>query len=247
LNKKIMTTKDNQGIASLRPVTLDGLEKKLRIAIEKVSTESSFTDRYTDLNERSGVRSRAIIMAVLDTIFYHSFDNLSTTSDGYIEVEPKKNDPFSTLAAVRLAYQHDKNRLDNGLAAQLVLRPVSRDSVSPEQLISASRMPMLMGVLLVNLWFKEKNNNKRIFKYESHVRKFAAEKLGCTAARLKTERSYFNNGKRYTSAEYDYYNQIENCCNDPAGNKTAFDLFLPAFRALAEQAHHHATEKGQKG
>lgn len=242
-----MTTKDNQGIASLRPATLGGLEEKLRIAIEKVPTERSLTDRYTDLNERSGVRSRAIIMAVLDTIFYHSFDDLSTTSDGYIEVEPKKNDPFSTLAAVRLEYKHDKERLDNGLEAELVLRRVSRDSVSPERQISASRKSMLIGVLLINLWFKDKNINKRIFKYERHVRKFAAENLGCTAARLKTERSYFNNRKRFTSAEYDYYNQIENSCNDPAGNKTAFDLFLPAFRALAEQAHHHATEKGQKG
>lgn len=233
-----MPNRDNTGTASRPQAHTDPLEAKVREAIAKVPKEAAFTESYGDSAARKAFHGRALIAAVLDALFDHSFDRHSAGPDGSLEVEVDVNDPFSALASVRRDFLHDRQRLDNGFDAQLVLKPASRESVEVAPQIPAQRKALLLGILLISLWCK--NEDAQSFKSKKAVRDFVARMLDRTEEAIKTQSSQFANNDRnhrFKKEEIDFYRELENQCQATNGRVSPFGQLLPAFTALCKQAY----------
>jgi hypothetical protein len=235
--KEPMSDRDAAGIATLQPIAKDKLEEKLRQVIADVPKEGAFESRYTDRAERKAVHGRALIAAVLDALFEHTFDLLCVEPDGSALVEVGEIDPLSALAAVRRDFLHDKERLDNGFNAELVLKPASRGSVEVAPQIPARRKALLLGIFLISLWSKR---DAQRFNSKKAVRAFVAQMLEVKEGSIKTHCSYLTNNhinQRFNKEEVDFYRELESQCQATTGGVSPFEQFLPAFSALCEQAY----------
>ena len=233
-----MSDRDTARSASLQHITTDKLEEKLRQVIADVPKEGAFESRYTDRAERKAVHGRALIAAVLDALFEHTFGLLCVEPDGSALVEVGEIDPLSALAAVRRDFLHDRARLDSGCEAELILKPASRDSVEVAPPIPAQRKALLLGILLISLW--SKNEDSQRFNSKKAVRAFVAQMLEVKEGSIKTQCSYLANNhinQRFNKEEVDFYRELESQCQATTGGVSPFGQFLPAFSALCEQAY----------
>lgn len=222
------------GIASLLGADHITLEARVELALRGVPNDAAFAAAYTDPADRLRVRRRAAIAAILDVLFEHGFDQrlMSHVTVAVVGQE----DTCSLLSATRLDYTHDRVLLDGGLPAELVLRPVGRETVDGDRGIKPSRKDMILGLVLIELWQAADAN---LFRTRTEVRKFVAQQTNMKDAAIKTQRSNFRNGKNCSPAELAYYTEHLDLIRQMAAGCTQspFALLLPAFRAKCEMAY----------
>lgn len=210
------------------------LEERMQTHLALAPSDASLQDRYVDPAERKRVRRRALIAAALDAIFEHQFADMA--DGGYVEVgnEP---DVFSDLADARRDFLHDAGLLNNGAAAQLVLKATKTDDVLSTKPLKAERKELIVWLVLAHIW--RENINKE-FPTQTTVFELAASATGRAASGLPIELSYFKTQKRASPEELKYFWGLVSSVGQLAAKvgieEDAFELLRPAARALSEAA-----------
>jgi hypothetical protein len=171
---------------------------------------------------------------VLDAVFDYDFEEHNDPHTAILSSDPRG--VHDLLSSARLEFLHDQCRLDHGLKAELVLRPVGRETVDNERGIKPARNLMILGLALIELW---QETDAQLFKHMSQVQIFVAEGTENTPGTITTERSNFNNNKKCSPEEQaNYRNTIALARNMAEGSgHSPFALLLPAFRALSSSAY----------
>ena len=232
-----MTTKG--GIADLMDRQLT-LEERIEAHLKRAPNDTQLTEDYIDPSDRQNVRHRALIAAVLDACFEHSFPNSDVEA---VEVEIGQNpDIWSTLAHARNAFNRDARYLDNGKKAKSCLRPAAKESIIPVTTIGAARKLIVVWLATIEVWDKSHDGNH--IKRRQDVMNIAATASGTTYKTYKTYRSYMKRSllgevKRFSPEEQKLYSTLININKTggglPSEAESAFDLLLPAALALSEQ------------
>ena len=195
--------KKSNGTADL-PGSEQSLEKRIETYLKKVQADERWKQDDKDKSDRERVKRRALIAAALDAIFEHGFPEVGPEG---IEVEViSEKDVWSDLAIARQDFQHDAQLLDNGERATGCLRPVDKESVVPKSAIGAERELMIIWLAVIELWDKSRDQN--LFKNRSGIMIAAAEATAGKPKSYKTNRSYIKRGKRFTSHEVNFYNDL---------------------------------------
>lgn len=195
--------KKSNGIADL-PGSEKSLEKRIETYLKKVQADERWKQSDEDKSDRERVKRRALIAAALNAIFEHGFYEVGPEG---IEVEVNtERDVWSDLANARLDFQHDAQLLDNGERATGCLRPVDKESIIPKGAIGAERELMIIWLAVIELW--DESCDRSLFKNLSGIMMAAAEATAGTPKSYKANRSYIKTGKRFTSHEVNFYNDL---------------------------------------
>ena len=231
-------TQSPSGIATLLADGRPALEHRIRAALNAVSTDAELAATYVDPADRLRVRRRAAIAAVLDTIFNYDFEEHNAPNTVILAPDPRGVEAL--LGSARLDFLHDRTLLDVGLPAELVLRPVGRETVDGKRGIKPSRKLMILGLALIELW---QAADAQGFTKRTEVQALVAECLVSKPSTIKTQRSNFANNQKCSPEEHAHYNDTLDLVRNMARGSThpPFALLLPAFRALCDAGYPRET------
>jgi hypothetical protein len=210
------------------------LEEAIGAALRAAPTHAKLAETYTDAADRQRVRLRALIAATLSAVVTHSHQCVQGNADGSVDVEPITTE-FSELAAAMRDFDHDRVRADLGKNAELILRPVGRESVDAVKTVTANRKHLIRWLAVIDLWDKERDLG---FTSQTDLFKFAAEKEAGRAGSLRTELSKFRNGQA-SGPELGLFNDTIDLAKrlSEANDATSpFELLLPAVLGLGKSS-----------
>ena len=220
---------------SLQPMSQ--LEAEIADALALVPSDTVLTAQYTDAGDRMRVRRRGLISATLDAVFRHGHKKNPADADGSVAVMSQP-DAFSELASARMDFLHDQTLLDFGRTAELVLRPVGRETVTKRQTISAKRKVLIQWLAAIELWEEGKDIS---FTTQQELMAFAALHTGRESGAIKTARSDLENGRKCSKAElvlyHDLIERARSISQREQGRKTPFELLLPVVVGIAGAAY----------
>jgi len=225
---------------SLQPMSQ--LEAEIANALAMVPSDTVLAALYTDAGDRMRVRRRGLISATLDAVFRHGYKKIPIDADGSVAVMSQP-DAFSELAYARLDFLHDQTLLDFGRTAELVLRPVGRETVTKRQTISAKRKVLIQWLAAIELWEEGKDIG---FTTQEELMAFAAQHTGRESGSIKTARSDLENGRKCSKAElvlyhdlidHDLIERARSISQREQGRKTPFELLLPVVVGIAGAAY----------
>ena len=183
------------------------------------------------------VRRRGLISATLDAVFRHGHKKIPVDADGSVVVT-SQTDAFSELSCARLDFLHDQTLLDLGGTAELVLRPVGRETVTKRQTISAKRKVLIQWLAAIELWEEGKDIG---FTTRQELMASAALHTGRESGAIKTARSDLENGRKCSKAElvlyHDLIERARSISQRGQGRKTPFELLLPVVVGIAGAAY----------
>lgn len=219
------------GIASLLGAEDVTLEARVELALRRVPNDAAFAAAYTDPADRMRVRRRAAIAAILDAVFEHGFRQHLMAPETTVAVGYENADAL--LAGARLDFIHDQALVDGGRPAELVLRPVGRETVDAVEGITSSRQLMILGLVLIELW---QRSDATTYKTRTEVRSLVARQTGMAPTTLKTQRSNFKNAKYCSQVELASFTENVDLVRQMATGTThsPFALLLPAFLARSQ-------------
>jgi hypothetical protein len=217
--------------------TVSLLEAEIADALAKVPSDADLVDLYTDAGDRARVRRRGLISATLDATFRHGHKKFPIDTDGSINITSQP-DVFFELAYARLDFLHDQRLLDLGGAAELVLRPVGRETVSKQQTIKAKRKVLIYWLAVIELWDERRDVG---FKSQEELMVFSARQTGRERGAIKTARSDFEGGRKCSQAELVLYHDLIDRARTLSvrgdGASTPFELLLPVVVGIARAAY----------
>ncbi len=223
------------GKESVQTVSL--LEAEIADALAKVPSDADLVDLYTDAGDRARVRRRGLISATLDATFRHGNKKFPVDADGGIAVTSQP-DAFSELAYARLDFLHDQTLLDLGATAELVLRPVGRETVTKRQTIKAKRKVLIYWLAAIELWDEGKDIG---FASQEDLIVFAARHTRRESGAIKTARSDLENAKKCSQAELVLYHDLIDRARTLSvrgdSANTPFELLLPVAVGIAGAAY----------
>jgi hypothetical protein len=207
-------------------------EEMIEAALRTAPADADLAETYTDAADRQRVRRRALIAATLSAVVTQSHQHIQRNADGSIDVEPSSTELSELAAAVR-DFDHDRARADLGENAELIFRPVGRESVDAPKTVPANRKQLIRWLAMIDLWDKDRDLG---FTSQSNLFKFAAAKGVGRAGSLRTELSKFRNG-RASAPELGLFNDTIDLATrlSEANDATSpFELLLPAVLGLSK-------------
>jgi len=131
-----MTHKD--GILSALDTSIS-LEDKIRTSLYEVVSNHRPRDRYPDHQDKHNVVQRELIVKTLEAICEHHFEQLKSDEEGAIVQTSESPDPFIELFSALRNLRHDTERLNEGMDAERVAKPVVRESITENDVIPINR------------------------------------------------------------------------------------------------------------
>lgn len=223
--------KDKKGILAALNAEIS-LEDKIAFELHKVLSDDSPTEKYSDSRDIQNVRRRELIVAALHAILQDQIDKL-TDDDGsaYIELADDTN-PFSELSAAFRDLQHDVQRLNEGMEAERVARPVIRESITGDEIIPVDRKLRILWYVASELYGP---SDKVLFKTQKALEEQAATILKSSQKSLKIGRSQLKSIGSVTEQAF-FYNFLDDCrqLSKESGDQISpLKLLLPALQALS--------------
>ena len=208
------------------------LEDKIEFELHKVLSDDSPTEKYSDLRDIQNVRRRELIVAALHAILQDQIDKL-TDDDGSANIElADDTNPFSELSAAFRDLQHDVQRLNEGMEAERVARPVMRESITGDEIIPVDRKLRILWYVASELYGP---SDKVLFKTQKALEEHAATILKSTQKSLKIGRSQLKSIGSVTEQAF-FYNFLNDCrqLSKESGDQISpLKLLLPALQALS--------------
>ena len=208
------------------------LEDKIAFELHKVLSDDSPTEKYPDLRDIQNVRRRELIVAALHAILQDQIDKL-TDDDGSANIElADDTNPFSELSAAFRDLQHDVQRLNEGMEAERVARPVMRESITGDEIIPVDRKLRILWYVASELYGP---SDKVLFKTQKALEEHAATILKSTQKSLKIGRSQLKSIGSVTEQAF-FYNFLNDCrqLSKESGDQISpLKLLLPALQALS--------------
>ena len=223
--------KDKKGILAALDAEIS-LEDKIAIELHKVLSDDSSTEKYSDRRDIQNVRRRELIVAALHAILQDQIDKL-TDDDGSANIElADDTNPFSELSAAFRDLQHDVQRLNEGMEAERVARPVMRESITGDEIIPVDRKLRILWYVASELYGP---SDKVLFKTQKALEEHAATILKSTQKSLKIGRSQLKSIGSVTEQAF-FYNFLNDCrqLSKESGDQISpLKLLLPALQALS--------------
>jgi hypothetical protein len=223
--------KDKKGILAALDAEIS-LEDKRAFELHKVLSDDSPTEKYSDLRDIQNVRRRELIVAALHAILQDQIDKL-TDDDGSANIElADDTNPFSELSAAFRDLQHDVQRLNEGMEAERVARPVMRESITGDEIIPVDRKLRILWYVASELYGP---SDKVLFKTQKALEEHAATILKSTQKSLKIGRSQLKSIGSVTEQAF-FYNFLNDCrqLSKESGDQISpLKLLLPALQALS--------------
>ena len=208
------------------------LEDKIAFELHKVLSDDSPTEKYSDLRDIQNVRRRELIVAALPAILQDQIDKL-TDDDGSANIElAYDTNPFSELSAAFRDLQHAVQRLNEGMEAERVARPVMRESITWDEIIPVDRKLRILWYVASELYGP---SDKVLFKTQKALEEHAATILKSTQKSLKIGRSQLKSIGSVTEQAF-FYNFLNDCrqLSKESGDQISpLKLLLPALQALS--------------
>jgi hypothetical protein len=208
------------------------LEDKIAFELHKVLSDDSSTEKYSDRRDIQNVRRRELIVAALHAILQDQIDKL-TDDDGSANIElADDTNPFSELSAAFRDLQHDVQRLNEGMEAERVARPVMRESITGDEIIPVDRKLRILWYVASELYGP---SDKVLFKTQKALEEHAATILKSTQKSLKIGRSQLKSIGSVTEQAF-FYNFLNDCrqLSKESGDQISpLKLLLPALQALS--------------
>ncbi len=199
------------------------------------TTNAALAAIYVDAADRQRVRHRALILALLDACFEHSFPD---SSAGGLEIDAGvEPDIWSELASSRRAFAHDVQLLDAGRRAQLILKPTKTDVAVTDAPTTAKMRELILWLAVIHL-----HQAGIVAKYptQGSVIEAAAKATGRKPGSILTELSSYKTGNgtsdEHIAQFWDLVATTQALARDEGNEKRAFALLLPAALALSEAA-----------
>lgn len=223
--------KDKKGILAALDAEIS-LEDKIAFELHKVLSDDSPTEKYSDRRDIQNVRRRELIVAALHAILQDQIDKL-TDDDGSANIElADDTNPFSKLSAAFRDLQHDVQRLNEGMEAERVARPVIRESITGDEIIPVDRKLRILWYVASELYGP---SDKVLFKTQKALEEHAATILKSTQKSLKIGRSQLKSIGSVTEQAF-FYNFLNDCrqLSKESGDQISpLKLLLPALQALS--------------
>ena len=208
------------------------LEDKIAFELHKVLSDDSPTEKYSDLRDIQNVRRRELIVAALHAILQDQIDKL-TDDDGSANIElADDTNPFSELSAAFRDLQHDVQRLNEGMEAERVARPVMRESITGDEIIPVDKKLRILWYVASELYGP---SDKVLFKTQKALEEHAATILKSTQKSLKIGRSQLKSIGSVTEQAF-FYNFLNDCrqLSKESGDQISpLKLLLPELQALS--------------
>ena len=223
--------KDKKGILAALDAEIS-LEDKIAFELHKVLSDDSPTEKYFDRRDIQNVRRRELIVAALHAILQDQIDKL-TDDDGSANIElADDTNPFSELSAAFRDLLHDVQRLNEGMEAERVARPVIRESITGDEIITVDRKLRILWYVASELYGP---SDKVLFKTQKALEEHAATILKSTQKSLKIGRSQLKSIGSVTEQAF-FYNFLNDCrqLSKESGDQISpLKLLLPALQALS--------------
>lgn len=223
--------KDKKGILAALDAEIS-LEDKIAFELHKVLSDDSSTEKYSDRRDIQNVRRRELIVAALHAILQEQIDKL-TDDDGSANIElTDDTNPFNELSAAFRDLQHDVQRLNEGMEAERVARPVIRESITGGEIIPIDRKLRILWYVAAELHSK---SDEGLYRTQKALEEHAATILGSTQKSLKTQRSQLKS-KGKASEQHLFYTILNDCrqlSKENDGQISPLKLLLPALQALS--------------
>ena len=223
--------KDKKGILAALDAEIS-LEDKIAFELHKVLSDDSSTEKYSDRQDLQNFRRRKLIVTALHAILQHQIDKL-TDDDGSAIIElADDTNPFNELSAAFRGLLHDFQRLNEGMEAERVARPVIRESITGGEIIPIDRKLRILWYVASELYGP---SDIGLFKNRKALEEHAATILGSTQRSLKTGRSQLKSSGNASEQNlfYTTLNDSRQLSNESGDQISPLKLLLPALQALS--------------
>lgn len=208
------------------------LEGKIAYELREVLLDDTITSRYIDPHDKQNVMYRELIVKVLETIYEHNLEKHQRDEDGVMVQISDELDPFVELFSAFRSLRHDIQRLNEGLEAERVAKPVIQESITGKNIIPMDRKLRILWYAASDLYCKA---DRDLFETQSALEEHAAKILRSTQKSLKTGRSQLKSTGNATEQEF-FYTCLKDCkqrSEESGGQVSPLKLLLPALRALS--------------
>ena len=189
-------------------------------------------DKYFKVLFKPGYPVQARELTGIQSILQDQIDKL-TDDDGSANIElADDTNPFSELSAAFRDLQHDVQRLNEGMEAERVARPVIRESITGDEIIPVDRKLRILWYVASELYGP---SDKVLFKTQKALEEHAATILKSTQKSLKIGRSQLKSIGSVTEQAF-FYNFLNDCrqLSKESGDQISpLKLLLPALQALS--------------
>ena len=202
------------------------LENKIAMELEKVLSDNTLKERYTDPQDKQNVVQRELIIKALEIIYEHNSEKFKI-----VQISDEL-DPLGELFGALRCLRHDTKRLNEGMGAERVAKPVIRESITRNEIILIDRKLRILWYVASEL---HTNADKDLFKTQKALEEHAATILDSTPDALKTGRSQLKSKGDATEQEF-FYKHINKCkqlSKESGGQISPLRLLLPALEALS--------------
>tara|TARA_B100000700_G_C14823856_1_gene751298 strand:+ start:147 stop:827 length:681 start_codon:yes stop_codon:yes gene_type:complete len=208
------------------------LEDKIAIELDKVLSDNTLTERYTDPQDKQNVVQRELIVKALEIIYEHNSEKFKSDEDSAIVQISDELDPLGELFGALRCLRHDTKRLNEGMEAERVAKPVIRESITGNEIILIDRKLRILWYVASEL---HTNADKDLFKTQKALEEHAATILDSTPGALKTGRSQLKSKGDATEQEffYKHINEFKQSSKESGGQISPLRLLLPALEALS--------------
>jgi hypothetical protein len=141
-------------------------------------------------------------------------------------------DPFVELFSALRCLRHDTKRLNQGMEAERVAKPVIRESITGNKIIPIDRKLRILWYVASELYSK---SDQDLFETQKALEEHSATILGSTHGALKTGRSQLKSegDTAEQSLFYTYLNDCRQLSKESDGKISPLKLLLPALKALS--------------
>ena len=208
------------------------LEDKIALGLHEVLSDDSLKNRYIDPQDKQNVLYRRLIVRALATIYDHTIEKLKSDEDGAIVLISDELNPFDELFSALRCLRHDTKRLNEGLEAERVAKPVIRESITVKEIIPIGRKLRILWYVASELYGK---SDRELFETQKALEEHAAIVLGSTQGALKTGRSQLKSegDTAEQSIFYTYLNDCRKLSEESGGQISPLKLLIPALNALS--------------
>ena len=224
-----MTHKD--GILSALDTSIS-LEDKIRTSIYEVVSNHRPRDRYPDHQDKHNVVQRELIVKTLEAICEHHFEQLENDEEGAIVQTCESPDPLVELFSALRNLRHDTKRLNEGMDAERVAKPVVRESITEKDTILISRKIRILWFAASELYCA---SDKNLFRTHGALEQHAAKILNSTPGSLKSGHSHLKSKGRAIEQAL-YYKTVNYCrqlSKEYGRGISPLRMLLPALEILS--------------
>jgi hypothetical protein len=224
-----MTHKD--GILSALDTSIS-LEDKIRASLDEVVSNHRPRDRYPDREDKHNVVQRELIVTTLEAIFEHHSEQLKSDEEGATVQTSESPDPFIELFSAFRNLRHDTERLNEGLDAERVAKPVVRESITENDVIPINRRIRILWYAASELYC---TSDQDLFPTQGALQQHAARILDSTPGSLKTGHSQLKSKGRAIERAL-FYKIINDCrqlSKEDGGGISPLRILLPALEVLS--------------